>query len=265
MRVAGDICEDEEPKRSHGGLRGAHEGDHKHIRGALYLRGHENGRRHEEHDGPPHDTEGHAFEYLGTANPEDNDEPDVEQGNCEVSQGKDAVGIGEQERPGDADGETVDRDAHGDTPKRQYGAGVFLKRLGGRGLACGLGVEALVAGMQRCGNGKAHQSEHDAGPCIAHDKHEALDKGGNDECQRYHTARLAGLHLAIGRAPGAIGIGDAVPTHDADDERVHGDANKTWHFQVKHHKGRHRQANGACHGCGGEHALRSLVALVKEH
>ena len=44
MRVAGDICEDEEPKRGHGGLRGAHEGDHKHIRGALNLRGHENGR-----------------------------------------------------------------------------------------------------------------------------------------------------------------------------------------------------------------------------
>ena len=122
----------------------------------------------------------------------------------------------------------------------------------------------LVAAVQRCGNGEAHQGEHDAGPCIAHNKHETFDKGGNDERQCCHTARLAGLHLTIGRAPGAIGIGNAEPAHDADGERVHGNMHEPRHFQVEHHKGGDRQANAACHGSRGEHAPRALVALVEK-
>ena len=123
----------------------------------------------------------------------------------------------------------------------------------------------LVAAVQRGGNGEAHQREHDAGARVAHDKHEAFDKGGNHERKRRHAARLVGLHLAIGCAPGSIGVGNAVPTHDADGQRVHGHAQKPRHFQVEHHEGRQRQADCACHGGRGEHALGALVALVQEH
>ena len=248
MRVAGDVGEDEEPQRRQGRLRGAHEGDHEHIGGALDLRGHEYGRRHEKHDGAPHDAEGYALENLGAADPKHDDETDDEKGNREVGQGKHAVGVGKQKRPGNANGEAVDRDSHGDAPKGQRGLGVLTKGFGGHGFGCGLGVKMLVAAVQRGGNGEAHQREHDAGARVAHDKHEAFDQGGDHERKRRHAARLVGLHLAIGCAPGSIGVGNAVPTHDADGQRVHGNAQKPRHFQVKHHEGRQRQADCACHG-----------------